>query len=454
MDSIKSLHWKQGLFLKPQHFQQLDTYTAAVSNLYSKVRSGLGAGIAELKFDAQALQTGLLSIEKLQCILDDGTLVAFPGNCQIAPLTLDSKHLDDQGKVEVFVGLAPVAIDQTNLLSKSNANARFLQAKEVNKKDLFDSNEQATLSRLELNCQLLTKSQIHSADGLHLVKIAELQLIGEEYQLSKSYVPKVTLLSGAEALSNMVKATKQELIARYKQLQSISSFELGLVNSSNNLSVGLAMMSISNHVATFTQLEEDPTASPSDVYVAYRQLISQLSMFSGDVSVTGETMQDESAVVAYSQNNLTECFSKVSKLTNKLLNELTIEPELLINLEHQGAAKFVASLPTKFLEANARIYMRIRSKEDISQQLDSVLNYLKVGADGQVDVYLKRALPGVALSYLSKKPQGLATVPNSYYFDLDKQSFQWQKVVEMKRIGVIWNNFPEDVSIELIAVQG
>jgi type VI secretion system protein ImpJ len=83
-----------------------------------------------------------------------------------------------------------------------------------------------------------------------------------------------------------------------------------------------------------------------------------------------------------------------------------------------------------------------------------VLNYLKVGADGQVDVYLKRALPGVALSYLSKKPQGLATVPNSYYFDLDKQSFQWQKVVEMKRIGVIWNNFPEDVSIELIAVQG
>jgi type VI secretion system protein ImpJ len=454
MDSIKSLHWKQGLFLKPQHFQQLDLYNASMSNLYSSVRSGLSAGIAQLTFDTQALQVGLLRIDKLQCILEDGTLVAFPGNCQIAPLTLDHQYIDVQGKIEVFVGLAPIAIDKTNVVSESNANARFLQANEINKKDLFDSNEQAILDRLELNCQVLTRSQIQSADGLYLVKIAELQFSGEEYQLSKSYVPKVTLLSGAEALSNMVKSTKQQLIGRYKQLQSISSFELGLVSSSNNLSVGLAMMSISNHVANFTQLEEDPTTSPSDVYLAYRQLISQLSMFSSDVSVTGETIQEELSVVAYSQNNLTECFSRINKLTTKLLNTLTIEPELLVTLEHQGASKFVASLPNKFLESNTRVYLRIRSNEDISQQLDSVLNYLKIGADGQVDVYLKRALPGVELSYLSKKPQGVATVPNSYYFDLDRQSFQWQKVVDLKRIALIWSDFPEDVNIELLAVQG
>jgi type VI secretion system protein ImpJ len=454
MDSIKSLHWKQGLFLKPQHFQQLDLYNAAMSNLYSSVRSGLSAGIAQLTFDTQALQVGLLRIDKLQCILEDGTLVAFPGNCQIAPLTLDHQYIDVQGKIEVFVGLAPIAIDKTNVVSESNANARFLQANEINKKDLFDSNEQAILDRLELNCQVLTRSQIQNADGLNLVKIAELQFSGEEYQLSKSYVPKVTLLSGTEALSNMVKATKQQLIERYKQLQSISSFELGLVSSSNSLPVGLAMMSISNHVSTFSQLEEDLTTSPSDVYLAYRQLISQLSMFSSDVSVTGETIQEELSVVAYSQNNLTECFSRINKLTTKLLNTLTIEPELLVTLEHQGASKFVASLPNKFLESNTRVYLRIRSNEDISQQLDSVLNYLKIGADGQVDVYLKRALPGIELSYLSKKPQGVATVPNSYYFDLDRQSFQWQKVVDLKRIALIWSDFPEDVNIELLAVQG
>ena len=94
----------------------------------------------------------------------------------------------------------------------------------------------------------------------------------------------------------------------------------------------------------------------------------------------------------------------------------------------------------------------MRTKVDLTLNLSSVLNYIKVGADGQVDAYLKRALPGVELTHISKKPQGVATMADSYYFALDKQSFQWQKIIEMKRIGLIWTDFPEDVSIELIAV--
>ena len=454
MDSIKSLYWNQGLFLKPQHFQQLDSYTSALSNLYSKVRTGQGSGISELKFNVSALLTGMLYVEKLQCILEDGTLVSFPGNCQIAPLTIDVNDVDDNGKLEVYIGLAPISIEQDNLVNNANPKARFLQAEDIIKKDLFDSNEQATLTRLELNLHLLTKSHIQASDGLHLVKLAEVVVNDDGYGLSNQFVPKAMLLTGAESLINMVKTTKQELVGRYKQLQRISSFELGLISSTNNLSVGLAMMSISNHIAKFEQLQEDTTSTPSDVYLAYRQLISQLSMFSNEISVVGESVNDELAMMAFNPNNLTECFTKATKLTNKLLNELTIEPELLVNLDPQGASKFVAALSDKFLDINSRIYMRIRSKEDLTQQLNSMLNYLKVGADGQVDVYLKRALPGVELSYVIKKPQGVAMVPNSYYFDLDRQSYQWQKIVEMKRIGVIWNDCPEDVCIELIAVQG
>ena len=59
---------------------------------------------------------------------------------------------------------------------------------------------------------------------------------------------------------------------------------------------------------------------------------------------------------------------------------------------------------------------------------------------------------------IGKRPfrsrQGVATVPDSYYFNIDRQSYQWQKVIEMRRIGIIWNDAPEDIVIELIAVQG
>ena len=452
MDSIKPIRWSQGLFLKPQHFQQLDSYTAALSNMYSKVRTGLGSGISELKFDAAAVTSGLLSVEKLQCILEDGTLVSFPGNCQIAHLNLKSSDVDDAGKVDVFLGLSPVLIERNNLISDANPKARFAEAEDITKNDLFDANEQATLSRVELNCQLLTSAQIQSSDGLHLVKLAEVIPNGDEYLLSSTFVPNVMSLSACESLISMVDGTKTELLGRYKQLLSMSSFEAGLTNSANNVSVGLAMLSLSNHIAVFEQLQADSKSTPSAVYLAYTQLISQLSMFSNEVSVTGECDNSDLALVVFSANNLTECFSRVTKLTKKLLNELTIEPELLIKLEHQGASKFVAPLTAKFLDINPRLYLRVRTKVDLTLNLSSVLNYIKVGADGQVDAYLKRALPGVELTHISKKPQGVATMADSYYFALDKQSFQWQKIIEMKRIGLIWTDFPEDVSIELIAV--
>lgn len=454
MDSLKPLNWSQGLFLKPQHFQQSDNYNTAVSKLYSQVKTGIDSGISDLKFDMSALKSGLLNVEKLLCILEDGSLVSFPGNCQIAPFTLDVKHADESGKIEVYLGLAPVSIEQSNLASAVDPSARFLAAKDISKKDLFDSNEQTTLSRLELNCQLLTKPQIQASDGFHLLKLAEIIVNGDGFMISRHYIPKIILLSGAESLADMIKVTKEELVGRYKQLQSISSFESGLTNNTNILSVGLAMMSISNHIAVFDQLLEDATATPSAVFLAYRQLMSQLSMFSNDVSVTGESLDRELSMVAFGPNNLTECFSQITKLTHKLLNELTIEPELLVTLEPQGASKFVASLSDKFLDFNTRVYLRIRCKEDLSQQISSVVNYLKVGADGQVDVYRKRSLPGVTLSPISKKPQGVAMVPDCYYFDLDRQSFQWQKIVEMRCIGVIWNDCPDDLTIELIAVQG
>jgi type VI secretion system protein ImpJ len=454
MDSIKSLYWNQGLFLKPQHFQHLDKYISATSNAYSKARCGTDSGIFQLKFDLSALKLGLITIESFECILDDGTLISYPGNSQISSLKLEQSSVDEAGIIEIYISLGSLSAEQSNLASNTTPNARFTLAPDVDTKDIFDANEQAPLSTLNFNCKLMTEALSRSSDDAKVIKIAELNVVSDEYVLSESYIPKITLLSGSETLKNLVKKTRVGLISRFEQLQNISSFDGGLANNSNNVSVGLAMMAIGNNIASFNQFEDDDSTLPSDIYLAYRQLISQLSVFSKDVSVTGESAVETQSIIPFNRNNLSDCFSRANKLTIKLLNELTIKPELLINMVHQGGSKFVAPLSSEFLAANTRIYLRVRTKENLLDDMDSRLDFVKVGADGQVDVYLKRALPGAELSYLNKKPQGVATVPDSYYFNIDRQSYQWQKVIEMRRIGIIWNDAPEDIVIELIAVQG
>jgi type VI secretion system protein ImpJ len=141
-------------------------------------------------------------------------------------------------------------------------------------------------------------------------------------------------------------------------------------------------------------------------------------------------------------------------LVNRLLDELTVDPELFISLEAQGEGKYVSAITPDFRESRNRIYLRLRSVEDLDSRIDDIVHASKFGADGQVDIYLKRSLPGIQLDHLTRKPLGVASTPNSYYFSVDCRGFEWQKVLEAGRVSLIWPGAPKDLLVEIIAVKG
>ena len=73
MGSLKSLYWNQGLFLKPQHFQQFELQTSALANALSKARTGVDSGFSKLDIDDSALSNNMLVINDLECIFGDGS---------------------------------------------------------------------------------------------------------------------------------------------------------------------------------------------------------------------------------------------------------------------------------------------------------------------------------------------------------------------------------------------
>ena len=456
MGSLKSLYWNQGLFLKPQHFQQFDLQTSAVANEYSKLRSGLSTGIAKLEIDDEALKNNMLVIECLECILPDGTLLTYPGNCQLDPVKLNAEQVDALGHIDVYLGLSPILEQASNLTTDASNIGRYKLNDSVTTKDLFDAHEAADLTRLGLDCRILIgEAQLQQHGQLITLKLAELVQTADEYNQDPKFIPQALAIASSKVLQSHIKSLKQSLLGRFEQLESFSSLNnQGGESSSHNLGLVMALNIVAQNVAIFSHFEEMSNSKPADVYLAIRQLIAQLSVFSRKVSVLGETNSDENSLVAFNETNMSECFARATILANQLLNELTVDPELLITMTPQGDAKYIAAITSEFVDVNNRVYLRLRSSSNLEEQLDDILSYAKLGADGQVDVYLKRSLPGVEMSYLSRKPQGVANVKNSYYFAFNRQSFQWQKVIESNRIGLIWNNAPEDLAIDLIAVKG
>src|SRR5262249_49946271 len=77
--------WSEGLFLRPQHFQQFDRYIEKL------VRSRVAAlrpypwGITELKLKREMLALGKFAIEEAHGVLEDGTPFSIPDDADHPP---------------------------------------------------------------------------------------------------------------------------------------------------------------------------------------------------------------------------------------------------------------------------------------------------------------------------------------------------------------------------------
>ena len=86
--SRKRVIWSEGLFLRPQHFQQLER---SVEMLVEARASGMlspGWGLTSLRLDDEALKIGRLSIKAARGVMPDGTPFSIPEE-YAAPLALE-----------------------------------------------------------------------------------------------------------------------------------------------------------------------------------------------------------------------------------------------------------------------------------------------------------------------------------------------------------------------------
>ncbi|MDX2427095.1 MAG: type VI secretion system baseplate subunit TssK, partial [Xanthomonadales bacterium] len=73
MSWTSKIIWSEGMFLRPQHFQQNDRYLETlIQNRCGPMRP-YSWGIEELEIDQEALNLGKIEIAKCKAILPDGT---------------------------------------------------------------------------------------------------------------------------------------------------------------------------------------------------------------------------------------------------------------------------------------------------------------------------------------------------------------------------------------------
>ena len=155
MEPLRPVRWREGMFVRPHHFQQFDLYLEARQIACFQALIGNGWGLALMEVAEDLLANYTFEVKSLRAVLPDGTLVDVPGNGRLPGRTLDAKQLDIGVPREVLLGVRRVEERRPLALESGpgRGETRFLPVDD----EVFDldvGREPAPIERMRSNASL------------------------------------------------------------------------------------------------------------------------------------------------------------------------------------------------------------------------------------------------------------------------------------------------------------
>ena len=460
MDVERLLHWRQGLFLQPQHFQLLERSLRSLLAPYQDCAVPCFWGVREVIIQKAALGTRSVSLTSGAFLFPDGTYAVFPGSGLLDARPFDEAWVEGGKPLTVYVGLrnwnsaGPNVTIREKLDDLVGANLRFVSAADAEEtEDLHSGGPPGQIERLSYAMKLFFESEREQLGDYQVIPIAQLERMGDEIRLSDRFIPPCLTISGSESLLRLLKEIRDQLAARGYQLgemkrqRGIQTAEFG----SRDMVYLLALRSLNRYVPILFHFLETTQVHPWAVYGLLRQLVGELSSFSEKVDVMGRVESENWALPVYDHENLWECFSSARTLISRLLEEITAGPEYVLPLIYDGTY-FAAELKPAVFEGKNRFFLVLHTEVDPKAVVTSIATVAKLSSREQMPLLIARALPSVALEHLPVPPQELPRRAQTVYFAVDHHGEQWNRVKKGNNIAFYWDNAPKDLVVELMVV--
>lgn len=463
MNFNKPLLWHQGLFLQPQHFQYNSLHMQQSIVQYMAQSSSYPWGVSSLQLDDAALNRGQFSIKGAEIIFEDGTFTNIPENAHIISRNFDSVWIDRTKPLEVYLGLAKLADDQSNVTvvtnydSNPNITTRFVSLVEGEEfHDLHQGKVSSHLKTMKYAVTVLFNEEVSSSNNFVTIPIAVIEQHEDEAHFSSSFIPPSISMRGSSILMSTVKDIRDELVGRSKQLENYKSNPTSRAAEFNPVAerYRAALRVIARYAPMLNHHLENSVVHPLEIYGLIRSLVGELSTFSDKVNLLGETFETGVDLPKYQHKNLGNSFSLAKNIAITLLDELTVSPELLVKFTKDEAGRFSCQLPNDFFAKQHSMYIVLETATPFSEFITSFNRFAKLGSNSQVDIYVERAIPGIPFEHLSEQPTGLERRSKVTYFTISRNSEKWKLVEDEGKLSLQWDDAPEDLNVETVLVRG
>ncbi len=436
--------WSEGMFLRPQHFQQHDRYLA--DQRYKTVRflNSYAWGIKKLAIDEQHLGLGKIVINHCEGVMPDGTVFSVKNTDEL-PLILD---ITDQVKDEVVYLVLPIILEgmpeSEKKSSKDANNTRFL----VEEHDVRDNNVGVdSVARVDLGSlkfKILTASELEGElIVLSLCKISESRS-DKSIILDDDFIPTTLNCSASINIENFHKEVISLLSHRSESVaQRITASGKG---GTSDITDFLLLQLVNKNESLFRHLLNMDIVHPE-------YLFQQLTTLYGELSTFTVSARRPEFLVNYEHEKQTSCFAKIMSGIRQSLSMVLEQNAIQIPLQDRNFGINVATINDKNLLKTAHFIIAVKASISNEVVRSSFPTQVKIGPVEHIRDLVNLQLPGIKLQVLPIAPRQIPFHSGFTYFQLDNQSETWSQIANSGGFAIhVSGHFP-DLEMEFWAIK-
>src|SRR5207253_5063087 len=114
---LQAVHWHEGMFLRPHHFQIAEQYSASLAHIRETFDQHHYWGLRSIDLDLDALANYRLVVKSLKARMRDGTLINVPEDGALSDIDLrpSLESAREAPLVTVYLGLPLFQPGQANV---------------------------------------------------------------------------------------------------------------------------------------------------------------------------------------------------------------------------------------------------------------------------------------------------------------------------------------------------
>jgi len=429
--------WSEGLFLRPQLFQQQERYLENYAHKRSAPLSPFFWGFRHFSIDDESLNLGKLVLARASGIFQDGTPFDIPGDSQSpAPLTLLPEHLE-----QILYLALPIRTpnsEETTFETASKSMARFgvfdVELRDAN--SIGQGNKPVQLSRLRL-AVIPAKEMTSAWIGLPLAKLTTLHSDGGA-ELAATLIPPVNRYGASELLNQWVSQIHGIAYQRAESLaQRLSGSAGSGATQSAEVSDFLLLQILNRYEPVLAHLLKVKETNPEIIYSLLRSLNGELSTYIRTQHRRPNKFPDYDHVRPY------DIFKPLVDDTRELLNNLLVRSAQSLEMTEKAFGMYLASVDPVDLQAFSSLVLAVSASVPADQLAQNFVAHTKLAASDRLPELVRMHLPGITLRVLPVPPRQIPFNSGFVYFQVEPQGTHWEHLRKHGGIGLhVATTFP------------